>query len=249
MASLLSGHPHIEMSGELFNVSYLRDNIYRVTYPKSFLEDFFFSAKAGCYAKGFKLMYNHLSCKEFEKANWPPYISKRIEHDIEIVNQRTHRSSLRKIQRRFDAALEYLIGQQAFKVIHLKRRNMLDTLISTKRAFSEDNWINKPYSQDPIQLTISECEAFFSQTIEQQEYYTNLFSRCPTYVLYYEDLIDNVGESLSKMQVFLQVPQESSLYLAIKKQGGRNRRNKIENYDSLKKHFADSKWNEFFTEA
>lgn len=248
LVSLLSGHPHIELSSELFNVRLLSNNINRVTHPKSFLKDFFSSANEGCFAKGFKLMYNHLSCKEFDKANWPPYTPKRIEKNIEIVNQRIQHP-LGEIQRRFDAALAYLINQKTFKVIHLKRRNMLDTLISKKRAFSEDNWVNKPYSKNPIQLSISECEAFFSKTIEQQEYYKRLFSRCPIYDLYYEDLVDNVEETLSRIQDFLQVPKQSSLSSSMKKQGKRNRRSQVENYISLKKHFAGSKWSKFFSES
>lgn len=247
LASLLRSHSHIELHDELFNVSTLAHNISRITHPKSFLEQFYFSANSGFYAKGFKLMYKHLSCKEFEKTEWPPYISQRIKDDIETVN-RLAQLPLEEIQRRCDQALKYLMRQKSFKVVHLKRRNILDTLVSTKRAFSEDTWIQETYSQDSIQLSVSECEAFFSQTVAAQDYYTNLFSRCSTYDLYYEDIIDNPEGSLSKLQDFLGVAQESNLYTTIQKQSKGHRKSTIENYDSLKKHFADSKWAIFFTE-
>ncbi len=245
MARLLESHHNIHVSDELFNVSTLSNRIDWITHPKSKVRHFFDFAPATCHAKGFKLMYNHLSCREFEAANWPHYIPDRIKGDIQRINQ-TAKLPMAQIQKRFDETLEWLLGQKTFRVIHLKRRNMLDTLVSTKLAFMEDNWTIKPYELDSIQLSVSECEDFFSETTAQQQYYANLFSGHPIFDLYYEDLIVNFGNVVSELQDFLLVPVHSFLNSTMKKQGKRDKRSLISNFASLEEHFSHTTWSAFF---
>ena len=245
LAHLLNSHPDIEVHGELFNVGNLAYATQWVHHPKRCIGSFFAQANSGSYAKGFKLMYNQLSVIEFDVDNWPPYLPERLHYEIERLRRRI-RTPLAKIERNFDDALRYMIGVENVKVVHLKRRNMLDTLLSMKKALLEDNWKGAPYNTEKIQLTTSECEKFFRETLAQQTRYASIFSQCPTFDLYYEDLLANRNAVLHDLQTFLEVPPCPALSAPFGKQGRTSRSCKIDNYDLLQRHFEGTEWGHFF---
>lgn len=230
----------------LFNVSTLAQRPTWITHPRAHVRDYLEFGPRGCRAKGFKLMYDHLSCREFDVDHWPPYISERIKQDIEKIND-SARMPLSEIEARFEKALSLLRNERKFRVIHLCRRNLLDSLISMKRAFIEDNWIGKPYDNQSVELSVTECESYFSETIAQQRRHAELFDGCAVYNVVYEDLVDDTDRIAVELQEFLGLPIESSLTATIKKQSDRDRSALLKNYDELKEHFEGTEWRKFFT--
>lgn len=128
-------------------------------------------------------MYGQLSIEELDHDHWPAQTPERIHHIISDIRARA--PSLDVLRENFEQAMQYLQENSRLKVIHLRRRNRLHTLVSTVCAFQEDNWMNLPYETQQIQLQPEQCEVFFRETGYMEMHYSKLYADCPAIDIYY----------------------------------------------------------------
>lgn len=145
---------------------------------------------------------------------------------------------------------EYLQADTRVHVLHIKRRNILKTHLSKKRAELTDSWINltgekqKPVS---VKLDIEECRQAFEQTRAWEEKYDQFFVQHPTMEIVYEDLAQAYSTVMGEVQRFLGLDIEE-LQPQTYKQAHQLLSEAISNYGELKSAFQDSPWSGYFTE-
>jgi LPS sulfotransferase NodH len=139
------------------------------------------------------------------------------------------------------------------RVIHLKRRNILRTMISRKIALSQEVWrIPSVRGQHPagkmaVSFTPTELEQGFMETKRWEEEGDEAFQGHPMVSIDYEDLVDSTDATFRKITDLLDVrfvPPKTNL----RKQNPERLRDLVTNYDELKSAFAASKWHVFFDE-
>ena len=145
----------------------------------------------------------------------------------------------------------YLEQQTSIRVIHMKRRNMLSTHLSRKRAEITDVWVNTSgQAEQPVAVTLDydQCLADFERTRAWEVAADSLFASHPKIELFYEDLAqDNEGE-MRRVQQFLGLdyqPVAPTIY----KQSQQTLAQAIANYDELKSRFDGTLWAAFFEDG
>lgn len=146
--------------------------------------------------------------------------------------------------------LNYLKSVKDLKVIHLKRKNYLASYVSLISARSSGSWMStknvKSEKYDRlIEIDYEDCIKEFEKIQNWEKEYDELFVDHPVYQVNYEELKENLVESLKHIQNFLGVPQKT-LYSNTIKQSKIPLDQKITNYKELKDKFSGSDWSSFF---
>lgn len=149
------------------------------------------------------------------------------------------------------------LSSSRIRIIHLKRRNLLDRYLSLQLAKRSDEWIafkgHSRSSSEPILLDPAKCLQDFHRCTWLQDEADNFFQANPKIELFYEDLsIDSHGEC-SKLQSFLGLELEE-LSTNMVKQTRKKKSELISNYEELKQKFhlyeskgwAKKEWLDFF---
>jgi LPS sulfotransferase NodH len=146
---------------------------------------------------------------------------------------------------------ETLKKMEDLKVIHLKRKNMLRSLISEKIARKTNVWGIKKNDnrirtqRKTVTLTVEDMEQTFQQVKEWEKKYQRMFQAHPMIDVHYEDLIDNPEMEFQKITRFLGVdfivPE-----IKLRRQNPESVFNLVENYGFLKKHFTGTQWQGYF---
>jgi LPS sulfotransferase NodH len=157
--------------------------------------------------------------------------------------------SISYLNNKFRRLWNYLAADTGLKIIHLKRRNKLDTLISLKTAYVTSEWMHwmpkTQHAKVQLDLDYEECFNYFS-TIERYEAASDLTFRNHSKLnMYYEDLIADKQQFANEICDFLELPHHPVKTL-LKKQIAYPPREIITNYNDLKKAFQDTPWNIFF---
>jgi LPS sulfotransferase NodH len=141
-----------------------------------------------------------------------------------------------------------LVNMKELYVLHLKRKNILRTLISLKLALVSDTWVK--YSSEhskkkSVTFTKSELMEGFIQTKNWEMRGEEMFNDHPLLTIWYEELISESVETFNNITDFLNLePSEVNTYL--KKQNPEKSRNLISNYDELINGFLGTPWESFF---
>lgn len=146
----------------------------------------------------------------------------------------------------------YLVKQEEIKVIHMKRRNMLRTHLSRKRAMLTDVWITQQpnelkQSVGPISLDYEECLEEFTKTRDWEQQYDSLFKNHDRVDVFYEDLDEDYLNEMGRIQKFLGVNVTEVQPSTAKQSKRRPLSSSILNYSELKEQFTGTPWEEFFT--
>jgi len=153
------------------------------------------------------------------------------DHDRHLINK--------------DKLIEYFSKNKDIKFIHVKRGNLLAVLYSYNRAISQHKWTSSnPDFQTKI--SISECENHFDYIGEQQKIFDELFTN-RTFEIIYEDFVNRTTQTLKELQNFLETPP-ATLHTETKKNDNGNLSEMITNYEQLKHHFKQTKYNIYFDE-
>jgi LPS sulfotransferase NodH len=144
----------------------------------------------------------------------------------------------------------FLKAHNQIRVLHLRRKNILKTHLSKKRAEITDSWINLTGEKEQapsVTLDFEECRSDFEQTRAWEETYSKFFQQHEVMELVYEDLARNYVERMKAVQAFLGVDPEKVEPQTFK-QASRPLSEAITNYSELKHRFAGTPWEEFFTD-
>ncbi len=146
------------------------------------------------------------------------------------------------------AVWDYLVGQPALRVIHLRRRNLLAAHVSRKKAAAADEWIKYSGASQGggVTLDYEETRARFEQAQAWEREYDALFAGHPLLDLVYEDVAADYAAEMRRVQDFLGLPARD-VPPATKKRPPQPLSEQIANYDELKERFATTPWAEFFT--
>lgn len=146
-----------------------------------------------------------------------------------------------------------LVSLDDLYVIHLKRRNILRTLISRKVAGLQDVWGIKTTDQHSgtdrkeiaVTFTVDELSEGFRQTREWEQAGEDMFRNHPLISIDYEDLVSHRESTFRKVAEFLDVrylEPETNL----RKQITKSMRETVTNYEELKSAFSGTEWQPFF---
>ncbi|MCA9968635.1 MAG: sulfotransferase [Anaerolineales bacterium] len=146
----------------------------------------------------------------------------------------------------------HLEAQTDIKVLHVKRRNYLKTLLSRKRAFLTDEWVRRaPGSSQPvgpIAIPYEECLADFTKTRAYEAEFDGRFATHDRYDVMYEDLARNEAAEMRRILAFLGVPEKAVAPSTVKQSKSLPLSQAIANYAALKAQFAGTEWAAFFTD-
>jgi LPS sulfotransferase NodH len=145
---------------------------------------------------------------------------------------------------------DYLCENKGIKIIHLKRKNILATHLSRKKADITGAWANisgKPEEQAQFTLSYDECLQDFTRTRSWELEYDRFFQEHPILEVVYENLSSNYLNEIKRVQAFLNLPEENVIPKT-QKQASLPLSEAIYNFPELKEKFLDSPWEEFFTD-
>jgi len=252
LLSLLSSHPSIKTYGELFNLDKLpRENLIEALEdPVAYLRRRVYKPHGpGISAVGFKMFYDHLKKDYFDKPVQAADTSQRLQDKFDQFSEFIESNyDWDTLAMRFRGAWDFLIEDVSLAVIHLKRRNALDTLISLKRAFATNEWWRLKSDSRPkfaVHLDPEECSRYFHRMSDFQAAADTAFAAHPKIDLIYEDLAERQQDGLKVIFSLLEVP---SLPLTTRmiKQNTAPARETVANYEQLKNHFRHTQWGVLF---
>ena len=145
----------------------------------------------------------------------------------------------------------YLMAMPDLHVIHLKRTNILRTLVSRKIAAMADIWTARSSSEvraqkkKPVRFSVEELREGFEQTRAWEAQGDAMFRDHPLLQVTYEELTTEPESMFNRVTTFLGVPYKSPR-TALRKQNPESLRELIANYDSLKAEFQNTEWASFF---
>lgn len=147
---------------------------------------------------------------------------------------------------------EILPAMRELHVIHLRRRNLLRTLVSRKIAGVRDIWSSLEEGQSDhtigakeVTMTVDELRAGFRQTREWEKEYLRMFRVQPLLEVIYEDFVADPEVQFRRITDFLGVryrPPQTSL----RRQNPEPLRRLLSNFDELARAFAGTEWAAFF---
>lgn len=252
LSSLLSHHPSLKMYGELFNLDALpRPRLLEaLDDPIRYLRDRVYKAHDGeIAAVGFKMFYDHLTRDYFQKpvnlAEASEKLQVKFRQFASFIDGNYDRSTL---DARFQEAWDFLVADQDLAVIHLRRRNILNTLVSLKTAFVTAQWSTVKsggQATTALHLDPDECRCFFEKLDTAGGQADVLFERHRKLDVVYEDLVEAREETMQRLLSFLNV-EVMPLSTVMQKQIAAPASAIIANYDQLKDCFRETRWRAFF---
>ncbi|MEN5196997.1 sulfotransferase [Sphingobacterium faecium] len=251
LVNLLSCHEELKTFGEIFSLDRLTfgevESI--IDFPIEYLNQKLSSNSKLIFGTGFKMLYDNFTLDYFEKevslGNSHPSVTQRNNKLIDFV---FNRYSEERLRQQFNKLWRFLSDDKKIKIIHLTRRNLLESFVSLKKAFITDKWISiKEDKADifKIELEKVELESYFNRIVNFKNYYAELFSEHQVLNLYYEDLASSREHVITNVFDFLGIrPME--LTSILKKQNRVCVRDSVNNYEQLKQDFSETKWSIFF---
>jgi LPS sulfotransferase NodH len=144
----------------------------------------------------------------------------------------------------------YLRQRVDVKIFHLRRKNILLTHLSRKRAALTESWVNTNGTQNdaqPIELDYNDCLDDFIRTRSWEEEFDRFFAGHSKLEVLYEDLSSNYQDEMKRVQEFLGV-ELKTVHPTTFKQTDQPLRETIANYFQIKEKFAGTPWEQFFVD-
>lgn len=151
------------------------------------------------------------------------------------------------------------LAENGVKIIHQKRRNLLDRYLSLRLAERTNQWIliegrDRPVATDPIELDPHDCLRDFYKTVWFYNWADEFFVHNPMLEVYYEDLSADPAPVSQQVQDFLGL-EPKLLSTKMVKQQRKTKAEMISNYTELRtalhglienKGQGDPSWMNFF---
>lgn len=145
----------------------------------------------------------------------------------------------------------YLLSDKSIRIIHIKRRNILRSVLSSAIGALENRYAIFRESERNDDITVEldhdTCAAAFSRVSENWRVHDHLFAEHPKIDVFYTDLATCRDEETHRILKFLQVPVQP-LNTTLVRQNPRKASDIIRNFDELAEQFAGTEWAWFFKE-
>ncbi len=230
-----------------------------------------------CYDELFdmeKTVFNYIG---FPHKNDKSLLKFRDKYSIEFLNKfvfRGYRNNIVAVgfkifYHQFNNEIRnYLYNSCNLKIIHLKRRNILDSYISLKFASTTGIWslVNHDFYKNAkaenmekfttssklhtcnknikLKIDFDDCKKYLEQTEKNIKYYDNLFKNHDVLEIYYEDFSENIQQVKKQIFSFLSA-SDTSFVSPMIKVNTKQHKDIIENYDEIKHKLANSRWAHF----
>jgi LPS sulfotransferase NodH len=195
------------------------------------------------------MFYEHLTEDYFDKPVGAAETARRLREKFDRLSTFIDSNyDWGDLAGRFRGAWDFLVGDLSLAVIHLRRRNALDTLISLKRAFATNEWWSLKSDSRPaftVRLDPEECGRYFQKLSDSQDAADAAFAAHPKIDLVYEDLVERQQDALDGVFTLLGVPR-ARLTTRMTKQNPAPARETVANYEQLKDHFRRTRWGALF---
>lgn len=146
--------------------------------------------------------------------------------------------------------IEY-IKRKRIGVIHLRRKNLLDTALSYILANREKNYIYKPYRDQPIEITPSYLKYHLWLVDWQTQATQEAFEKADVrrLDLWYDEMIADPQGTADRVADYLQRPRKEIVIgkATVKQRKGRQR-DYVLHYDRLKEKLADTPYAQYFVD-
>lgn len=144
----------------------------------------------------------------------------------------------------------YLQKLNGLKLIHLKRRNILEAHLSLVRATASGKWLTRSGDaarEPPVHLDVEQCLAVFEETRAHEMACDRYFEDHEKTDVFYEDLRDSYTAAIDRIQAFLGVRSEP-IRPRTQRQRTRPLAESITNFRELQRRFRDTPWEAFLHE-
>lgn len=258
LQTLLESHSNIKIFGELFNLGYLarRVAIEALKDPLKYVKNKIYkSYPPQIKAVGFRIFYYQATRASLRSLNPQKNtgndLKKRIQNFYQYIFYQCIKNifGFDNLGRKLEKVWTQLKQDSELKIIHLKRRNMLKTSLSLKRAFLTMEWARvtekSHYEQAAIHLDYDWCLDQFQKTRSWEQKYDSFFQNNKKIEVVYEDLCKDTDAVIKTVLSFLGLQYEA-LKSPLIKQNNRLLSETISNYWELKERFKNTPWIGFF---
>lgn len=150
----------------------------------------------------------------------------------------------------YGAELKYYFNYMpGLKIIHLYRKNLLNSYLSLQLALKTNKWSlnknDKNIIYDPITLDYKSLVKYFKNIENRFQSMNTFFKNKELVKVSYEELLDSRDRKLVEILQFLNLPKKK-LSSHFKKQLIQKPSDVILNYHTLKRKFRESNWEQFF---
>lgn len=135
----------------------------------------------------------------------------------------------------FPGFYDYILNEK-IRILHLIRRNFLDTVLSNELAKKTNRWMLEEFT-DPIFISYEDCLKNFNEYQSSIDEVESRLCAAEKLVVYYEDL--NHKRTQDTIQYFLGIDLED-MSTKTKKQRVKSQSEMLVNYSELKMKFKDT---------
>jgi len=149
---------------------------------------------------------------------------------------------------------DVLQAMRELHVIHLRRRNLLRTLVSRKIAGARDIWCSLDEDRaggveagKQVTMTADELRAGFRQTREWEDECLRMFRVQPLLEVVYEDFVADPQVQFRRITDFLGLPYRPP-QTSLRRQNPEPLRRLVINFEELAREFSGTEWAAFFSD-
>lgn len=229
--TLLDSHPRIRCYGEVLNLNDVTER----SYPKFIHE----SAS--------RLILHHINRKKVLYTYLDELLFGRS--DDGVVGFKLMYSMMTWWPYQFPMAMGY-VRERRLAVIHLTRRNVLQTHISRVTARTNGVWHTDKTLKGCPRVTVPAAELLKSldRIRRQDEVWTHKLTALSPLSISYEELVNDFDAVSMRILAFLNVDPSVSLKSSLKKINPNNFRQIIENYDAVRNTLTGTPYEKFLDE-
>jgi SAM-dependent methyltransferase/LPS sulfotransferase NodH len=157
------------------------------------------------------------------------------------------------VQPEFGLLRNEIINDRDFRIIHLRRENLLRRYLSHYIAsrVTGIRWVVQGQTVpelQPLTLDPSECQKNFETILRREKEFAELFAQHPSFSISYEEMVTPGGEKIQSLLDFIGVSRRE-LTTATLKLARNDLRQAIANFEELRDYFASSPYFKFFEDA
>jgi len=143
--------------------------------------------------------------------------------------------------------IDHLCSDDEIRVVHLRRRDKLAVLISTRLAYETGEWVGGSYGNQTVVLPVDWVQDRFSWLEHWEDRVARVFPEPRVLQMTYEDLVANTVEEMDRLFGFLEMPS-SPVQSKMSRQNKRPKSEVIENYSELREAFSGTPYAPLFEE-
>ena len=148
--------------------------------------------------------------------------------------------------------LPYLKDMSNLKIIHIKRKNKLETYVSNKMAIQTNQWMKSNTTEInshelSIYIDYKDCINWLNVVQAREEKFDNFWENHDYLNIFYEELDNDYKGQIDMIDNFLSLEYEKPIPKT-SKQSTKKMSEVIVNYGELKDKFKNTSWHELFSE-